>query len=134
MDHIFDQNQPIYLQIIQRMYAKILRGEYRPGEKLPSVIEAAMGYKVNHNTIAHVYSEMVRSGVAVIRRGEGTFVTEDQAVLDELHITMRRSQLETFLTEMYRLGYSTGEILVALEEYVQENEADLNRKGWVNNG
>ncbi len=128
MDHIFDQNQPIYLQIIQRMYAKILRGEYQPGEKLPSVIEAAMGYKVNHNTIARVYSEMVRSGVAIIRRGEGTFVTEDQSVLDALHITMRRSQLETFLTEMHRLGYSNSEILQALEEYVHGNEADLNYK------
>lgn len=122
MDHIFDENQPIYLQIIQRIYARILRGEYRPGDKLPSVIEAAMTFKVNHNTIARVYSEIVRSGVAVIKRGEGTFVTEDQAVLDELHASMRQSLLESFVSEMRDLGYTSAEILEALEHSLQ-NEA-----------
>jgi len=116
MDHIFDENQPIYLQIIQRIYAKILRGEYRPGDKLPSVIEAAMIFKVNHNTIARVYAEIVRAGVGVTRRGEGTFVTEDQTVLDELHDSMRRSLLESFIREMRSLGYTSAEILEALQQ------------------
>lgn len=123
MDHIFDENQPIYLQIIQRIYAKILRGEYQPGDKLLSVIEAAMVFKVNHNTIARVYSEIVRSGAAVIKRGEGTFVTEDQAVLTQLYETMRRSLLENFLIEMRRLGHSSSEILEALEQYIQDGDA-----------
>jgi GntR family transcriptional regulator len=123
MDHIFDENQPIYLQIIQRIYAKILRGEYRPGDKLPSVIEAAMTFKVNHNTIARVYSEIVRAGVGVTRRGEGTFVTEDQKILDDLHTSMRRSLLENFLTEMWRLGYSSSEILETLQQYIQDGDA-----------
>ena len=42
LDHIFDESQPIYQQIVQRINAKILRGEYPPGGKLPFVIEAAM--------------------------------------------------------------------------------------------
>jgi GntR family transcriptional regulator len=63
------------------MYAQILRGEYRPGDKLPSVIDAAMHFKVNHNTIVRVYDEMTRQGIAVARRGKGTFVTEDRQVL-----------------------------------------------------
>jgi len=127
MDHIFDQNQPIYLQILQRIYAKILRGEYIPGEKLPSVIDAAIFFKVNHNTIARVYSEMVRSGIAVIKRGEGTFVTEDQTVLRQLHETMRCSLLEDFFTEMLRLGYSSSEIVEALEQFIHNQETGPNR-------
>ena len=132
MDHIFDENQPIYLQIIQRIYAKILRGEYQPGDKLLSVIEAAMVFKVNHNTIARVYSEIVRSGAAVIKRGEGTFVTEDQAVLTQLYETMRRSLLENFLIEMRRLGHSSSEILEALEQYIQDGDATetIEEIGW----
>lgn len=119
MDHIFEETQPIYLQILQRIYTKILRGEYPPGEKLPSVIEAAMAYKVNHNTVARVYSEMVRAGVAVIRRGEGTFVTENQWVLDELHDSMRQALLENFVSEMRSLGYASDEILEALKQDLQ---------------
>ena len=124
MDHIFEENQPIYLQILQRIYAKILRGEYPPGEKLPSVIEAAMVYKVNHNTMARVYSEMVRADVAVIRRGEGTFVTENQRVLDELHDSMRQSLLESFVSEMRSLGYASNEILEALKQNLQNAKSE----------
>lgn len=57
LDHIFDESQPIYQQIVQRINVRILRGEYPPGGKLPSVIEAAMIYKVNHNTVARAYSD-----------------------------------------------------------------------------
>ncbi len=37
MEPDFDLNQPIYLQIIQRICSQILRGDYRPGDKLPSL-------------------------------------------------------------------------------------------------
>ena len=114
MDHIFDDTQPIYLQILQRMYAKILRGEYKSGDKLPSVMEAAMIFKVNHNTVARVYTEIVRAGVGVTRRGEGTYVTEDKSVLEELRLSMRRTILDNFIGEMRNLGYSSEEIQSAL--------------------
>ncbi len=119
MDHIFDETQPIYFQIVQRICARILRGELKPGEKLPSVIDAAMYFQVNHNTIQHVYQELIHQGVAVAKRGEGTFVTEDQKVLERLHEEMRESLLENFLTEMRRLGYSPAEIIRALQDYIQ---------------
>ncbi len=119
MDHIFDDTQPIYYQIVQRICASILRGEYKPGDKLPSVIDAAMHFKVNHNTIQRVYQELIRQGIAVTRRGEGTFVTEDRQALQRLHEEMRRSLLENFLIEMRRLGYSPAEMISALREYTQ---------------
>ena len=120
MDHIFNENQPIYLQIIKRIYSKILRGEYQPGNKLPSVIEAAMIYKVNHNTIAHVYSEIIHAGIGVTRRGEGTFITEDQAVLRDLHDSMRKSLLDDFVSEMRSYGYNSSEITDALIQTLKE--------------
>ncbi len=119
MDHLFDENLPIYAQIIQRLYAQILRGEYNPGDKLPSVIDAAMHFKVNHNTIVRVYNEMARDGIVNTRRGEGTFVTEDQVALAQLHQSMRQTLLQTFYTEMRRLGYSSNEILEAITNFVQ---------------
>jgi GntR family transcriptional regulator len=125
MDHIFDNNQPIFLQIMQRIYAQILRGKYQPGDKLPSVIDAAMHFKVNHNTIVRVYNEMTRQGIAVTRRGEGTFVTEDRQVIEQLHHTMREALLNNFYTEMRRLGYSSDEILSAITHFVQSETQEL---------
>mgnify|MGYP001041483978 FL=1 len=119
MDHIFNDQQPIYQQIIQRICAQILRGELKPGDKLPSVVDTAMQYKVNHNTIFRVYSELVRQEIAVTRRGEGTFITEDQAVLDRMHQAMRETLLTNFFTEMGRLGYSAEEILAEMQLFAK---------------
>ena len=59
----FDPNQPIYLQIMQRICAQILRGDYQPGDKLPSLVDAGLQFDVNHNTIAWVYTELRRQGI-----------------------------------------------------------------------
>jgi GntR family transcriptional regulator len=117
LDHIFDENQPIYLQIVQRIHARILRGEYQPGQKLPSVIEAAMIYKVNHNTIARVYSELVRSGIAEVKRGEGTFVTTDREILRNMKKTSSETVVEGFLQDMRLMGYSLEEVYDLLNRY-----------------
>lgn len=124
MDTIFDETQPIYYQIVQRICAQVLRGEYKPGDKLPSVIEAAMHFKVNHNTMARVYTELVRQRVAVTRRGEGTFVTEDLKALEDLHHAMRVNQLQSFYEEMERLGYSAEEILSAMQMFIEKKQAE----------
>lgn len=119
MEEIFDENQPIYLQIVQRLSAQILRGEFKPGDKLPAVIDAAMRFKVNHNTIHHAYMELIRQEVAVTRRGEGTFVTTEQAVLERLHQQMRQTFLENFIRQMRQLGFSNADILETLKTYLQ---------------
>ena len=116
----FDPNQPIYLQIMQRICAQILRGDYRPGDKLPSLVDAGLQFNVNHNTIARVYRELGQQGIVEARRGEGTFVTEDQAVLEALHGSLRDSLLENFFTEMRRLGYSALEMEDAFHHYLRQ--------------
>jgi GntR family transcriptional regulator len=116
----FDPNQPIYMQIMQRICAQILRGDYHPGDKLPSLVDAGLQFNVNHNTIARVYTELGRQGIVEARRGEGTFVTEDQVVLEALHGSLRDSLLENFFTEMRRLGYSVLEIEDAFHHYLRQ--------------
>jgi DNA-binding transcriptional regulator YhcF (GntR family) len=118
MDHIFDENQPIYLQIKHRIYALILRGEYKPGDKLPGVIDAAMQYKVNHNTIQRVYQEMIRDEIAVSRRGEGTFVTDDTQALEKMRQELQDSFLDNFVQQMLRLGYNEDDLAQVVQAYV----------------
>lgn len=128
LDHIFDESQPIYQQIVQRINAKILRGEYPPGGKLPSVIEAAMIYKVNHNTVARAYSELIRSGIAATQRGEGTFVTRDEAMLERMAREMKRALMTDFLQSAQALGISVDEIIAFLKEASDQADASF-RKG-----
>lgn len=128
LDHIFDESQPIYQQIVQRINAKILRGEYPPGGKLPSVIEAAMIYKVNHNTVARAYSELIRSGIAATQRGEGTFVTRDEAMLERMAREMKRALMTDFLQSAQALGISIDEMIAFLKEASDQADAPSERE------
>lgn len=128
LDHIFDESQPIYQQIVQRINAKILRGEYPPGGKLPSVIEAAMIYKVNHNTVARAYSELIRSGIAATQRGEGTFVTRDEAMLERMAREMKRALMTDFLQSAQALGISVDEMIAFLKEASDQADAPSERE------
>ncbi len=116
LDHIFDESQPIYQQIVQRINVRILRGEYPPGGKLPSVIEAAMIYKVNHNTVARAYSELIRLGIAATQRGEGTFVTKDETKLERMAQEMKQALMTDFLQSAQALGISVDEIIAFLTD------------------
>jgi len=126
MEPEFDLNQPIYLQIMQRICSQILRGDYAPGDKLPSLVDAGLQFNVNHNTIARVYMELARQHIVEAKRGEGTFVTDDRTILDALHHSMRDSLMENFLTEMCRLGYSTEEMNASFQEYIQRKTQAAN--------
>lgn len=116
LDHIFDESQPIYQQIVQRINVRILRGEYPTGGKLPSVIEAAMIYKVNHNTVARAYSELIRLGIAATQRGEGTFVTKDETKLERMAQEMKQALMTDFLQSAQALGISVDEIIAFLTD------------------
>ena len=131
METEFDQNQPIYLQIIHRLSLQILRGDYKPGAKLPSLVDAGLRFNVNHNTIARVYMEMARQNIIETRRGEGTFVTEDRSVLEVLHRSMSDSLMENFFTEMGHMGYSIEEINASFQKYIRRksHETSANQGG-----
>jgi GntR family transcriptional regulator len=122
MDHIFDDNQPIYIQIKLRICAMILRAEYKPGDKLPGVVEAAMQYRVNHNTIQRVYQELIRAGVAVTRRGEGTFVTEDVTIISNMQGELQDYFLENFVQQMVRLGHQKENLAQIVQSYISRNQ------------
>ena len=47
----FQNERPIYLQIVEQMEMEIMSGHYPKGSKLPTVRELAMQYKVNPNTM-----------------------------------------------------------------------------------
>ncbi len=123
MEPIFDENQPIYLQIKHRICAMILRGEIKPGGKLPGVVDAAMQYRVNHNTIQRVYQELIRDGVAVSRRGEGTFVTEDLGVLKNVKDEMLDYFLANFVRQMSLLGYDREELVRIVQAYLSRPQS-----------
>ena len=99
-----DPTRPIYLQIMEDVKKRAVRGEYLPGGRLPSVRELARETGVNPNTIARVYMELEREGFVVTRRGQGTFVTDDPGRIELERDRFAEEAVRRFAGEIADLG------------------------------
>lgn len=124
MSKKYEATKPIYLQIVDLVCRQIARGEIRPGEKLPSVREMAIQSGVNPNTIQRSYTEMERMGIVEARRGQGSFVLEDEGIVQELQQSMQKEIIEQFVGNMKDLGFSSSEIIAGLQSYLKERDED----------
>lgn len=124
MTETFSGKSPIYDQIVQKLCNRIIRGEINPGDKLPSVRELAVEYGVNPNTAKRVYMELERLDISEVRRGQGTFVTEDRKRLEQLRRHLKNEKVKTFVLDMKEMGFSTKEIEDGLKAFLNEGGAE----------
>jgi GntR family transcriptional regulator len=74
MDPKWDEDQPIYRQLRDRVVAMILEGVLGDGDALPSVRNVAAEYRLNPLTVLKGYQELVDEGLVEKKRGRGMFV------------------------------------------------------------
>jgi GntR family transcriptional regulator len=74
MDHEWNDSQPIYRQLRDRVVAMILDSVLKEGDPLPSVRTVAADYRVNPLTVLKGYQQLVDEGLVESRRGLGMFV------------------------------------------------------------
>jgi GntR family transcriptional regulator len=92
MDREWNDSQPIYRQLRDRVVAMILEGALQEGDPLPSVRTVAAEYRVNPLTVLKGYQELVDEGLVEARRGRGMFVRT--GVYELLLASERRRFLE----------------------------------------
>ncbi|QPA30314.1 GntR family transcriptional regulator [Thermaerobacillus caldiproteolyticus] len=119
MTEEFDATKPIYMQIMEKVNKKIVRNEWKSGDKLPSVREMAVQTGVNPNTIQRTYSELERMGIVETRRGQGTFVTENEEVIKRLREQLKQEIMSDFVRNMKELGFTIDEIVASLKDFSQ---------------
>ena len=74
---IFNDNQPIYLQILELINYKIMNEEWIPDERIPSVRDMAVTYEVNPNTVMRAYDILQNGEIIFKRRGVGYYLASD---------------------------------------------------------
>ncbi len=119
----FDNNIPIYLQVIHDIKKDMVNGVLAMGEKLPSGRELAFKYKINPNTANRIYKEMEAEEICFTKRGRGTYVTEDKEKMKNVREEMAGSLLANFFEGMRQLGFTKEEVIQLLE-----NKYDANNK------
>lgn len=118
----YSAGTPIYLQVIRELQKKMIKGELKPGDKMPSSRELAVLYKVNQNTAARIYREMELEGYCFTRRGIGTFVSEEENMFENVKKEMAGELLDSFMREMSGLGFEKKDIISQIEDYKEEEE------------
>ena len=107
----FREPRGIYLQIADQIRDRILQGEWKAGERIPSIRELAIELGVNPNTVTRSYQELLAWGVVVNHRGRGYFVT-DKAAEQAL-----RAMREEFLREeLPKLGRTMQTLNIGIDE------------------
>lgn len=111
----FNGDKPIYEQIIEYIKIKISSGDYKSGEKFPSVRDLAIELGVNPNTVQRSLSELEREGLLVTRRGEGRYLPADIKT-DNMRRELALCSAKKFLNEMAEMGFNVEEIISLLAE------------------
>lgn len=112
----FDNNLPIYIQVIQDIKRDIMRGNLSLGEKLPSGRDLALKYKINPNTSSRIYKELEMLELCYTKRGLGTYVTKEESKVKEIREEMAENLLQVFIDGMKDLGFIKEEITKLIEE------------------
>ena len=115
MDREWNDSQPIYRQLRDRVVAMILDGILKEGDPLPSVRNVAAEYRVNPLTVLKGYQQLVDEGLIEARRGRGMFINAGARSL------LLQGERQKFLAEdwprihatMLRLGLTPEELLEA---------------------
>lgn len=120
----FDNNQPIYLQIMNYIKGEIVTGKLKPGDKIPSVRELAAELQINPNTVQRTFQELERETIVETRRGMGRYVTGSEETIMTIKREMAREVLERFIRGMEELGFQGEDIVAAVAENLQRRELE----------
>ncbi len=120
----WDDSQPIYRQLREKIIALIIEGVIKEGEAIPSVRQVASDYRINHITVSKAYQELVDEGLLQKRRGLGMFVEEgaQRILLDRERSRFLDTEVENLGKRMKQLGITSEELLVLLEKQTQKGE------------
>ena len=115
MEFEWNDSQPIYRQLRDRVVAMMLDGLLREGDPLPSVRTVAAEYRVNPLTVLKAYQQLVDEELVETKRGRGMYINAGA------HTLLLRGERQKFLDEEWprvcaaiqRLGLRAKDLLEA---------------------
>lgn len=113
----WNDDQPIYRQLRERIVGLMLTGTFKEGDALPSVRQVASDYQINHLTVSKAYQELVDMQLVEARRGRGMYVMAGaqkklHGIEKEKFLT---TELPALLTRIRNLGLSVDELCIAIK-------------------
>ncbi|GIO87008.1 GntR family transcriptional regulator [Paenibacillus faecis] len=118
----FDNNLPIYIQIMNYIKREIVTGRLKAGDKIPSVRELAAELQINPNTVQRTFQELEREEIVETKRGLGRYVTSEEGKIMTIKKEMAGDLLDRFIHGMQELGFTNRDIAAIVAEAVDAEE------------
>ena len=116
MEFTFDNNIPIYIQLLEYMKIYLISGTFKPGEKLPSVRDFATTFKVNPNTMQKALGELESMKLIYTERTNGKYVTNDSKLIEKLKNEYAVTLAKSYFEGMKRIGFGKADSIKYIEE------------------
>ncbi len=121
MEYIFDNERPIYIQLVEMIRIDIVSGKFKKGQKLPSVRELALMMKVNPNTMQKALVELEDEKLIYTERTNGKYVTEDEKLIEKIKKQLAQEKVNNYLNSMKNIGISYELAVKYLQELGGQN-------------
>lgn len=121
MDYNFDNERPIYIQLVEMIRIDIVSGKFKKGQKLPSVRELALMMKVNPNTMQKALVELENEKLIYTERTNGKYVTEDKELIENAKKELAQEKVNNYLKSMQNIGINYDSAIKYLQELGGKN-------------
>ena len=116
MSDNFDNNIPIYIQIVDIIKLQIISSKLKPGDKLPSVRVYANILKVNPNTMQKALNELEEKKLIYTERTNGKYVTSDISLIKKYKNKHANNIINKYFKDMLSIGIDESEAIKILKE------------------
>ncbi len=116
MEFTFDNNIPIYIQLLEYLKIYLISGVFKCGEKIPSVRELSNTFKVNPNTMQKALGELESMKLIYTERTNGKYVTNDDKLIEKLKDEYAITLAKSYFQGMKRIGLGKADSIKYLEE------------------
>jgi GntR family transcriptional regulator len=106
VEYVFDNERPIYVQLVEIIRIEIVSGKLKKGDRLPSVRELALMMKVNPNTMQKALVELENEKLVYTERTNGKYVTKDEKLIERVKKELAKEQVDNYLNSMQKIGIS----------------------------
>lgn len=108
--------KPVYLQVMDYILQGIFQGQWKKGERIPSVRDLSEKLKVNPNTVQKAFQYLEFEKVLENQGTLGKIVTENEELLEEVKLRTLKEPIQSFVKEMKSLNLSLEVVQEKIEE------------------
>lgn len=120
----FNSNIPIYIQVMNDIKRKIVRGEYQPTDKIESVRDLALMYGANPNTIQRALQELEREGLLKSERTTGRFICDDMELIEGCKQVLATEFTEQYVVSVNSIGLTIDDGIELLKDYSKKDRGN----------